>query len=154
VSDEFSIRSCDSFGRLRRGIHVNRNRFFVIFNLYCPNETNETRLPYKLNFLTHLSSRISNLIAQGRNVIVLGDINVCHTPLDNGEGGIQRNAQEHYTHPARQWFDAWLADGKGGRGVMWDVTRRCWPDRKGMFTCGLPELGMGWSPLEADLELG
>jgi len=105
--------------------------FFVIFNLYCPNETNDTRLPYKLNFLHHLQARITHLISLGRNVIVLGDINVCHRPLDNGEGGIQRNAEEHFDHPARKWFDAWVSP----RGLMHDVTREAWPERKGMFTC-------------------
>ena len=120
----------------RRLIHVDLSpstphSFFVIFNLYCPNETNDTRLPYKLNFLHHLQARITHLISLGRNVIVLGDINVCHRPLDNGEGGIQRNAEEHFDHPARKWFDAWVSP----RGGMHDVTREAWPERKGMFTC-------------------
>lgn len=120
----------------RRLIHVDLSSptphsFFVIFNLYCPNETNDTRLPYKLNFLHHLQARITHLISLGRNVIVLGDINVCHRPLDNGEGGIQRNAEEHFDHPARKWFDAWVSP----RGRMHDVTREAWPERKGMFTC-------------------
>lgn len=103
----------------------------MIFNLYCPNETNDTRLPYKLNFLHHLEARVTALLRQGRNVIVLGDINVCHRPLDNGEGGIQRNAEEHFNHPARKWFDRWVAPN----GIMHDVTREAWPERKGMFTC-------------------
>lgn len=110
---------------------VSSTSFFVIFNLYCPNETNDTRLPYKLNFLHHLEARITRLLSLGRNVIVLGDINVCHRPLDNGEGGIQRNAEEHFDHPARKWFDRWVSPN----GEMHDVTREAWPERKGMFTC-------------------
>lgn len=105
--------------------------FFVLFNLYCPNETNDSRLPYKLNYLAYLEARVSQLLSLGRNVIILGDINVCHQPIDNGEGGIQRQADEHFNHPARQWFDQWLAPS----GPMHDVTRQAWPDRKGMFTC-------------------
>ena len=111
---------------------------FVLFNLYCPNETNDSRLPYKLNFLYSLQSRVSRLLAQGRQVIVLGDINVCHRPIDNGEGGIQRNAAEHFDHPARKWFDRWVWDEARGTGVLHDVTREKWPKRKGMFTCEHP----------------
>lgn len=103
----------------------------MILNLYCPNETNETRRPYKMNFLRYLQARVNNLVAQGRNVIVVGDINVCHRPIDNGEGGIQRNAEEHFDHPARRWFDEWVSP----KGIMHDVTREAWPNRKGMFTC-------------------
>lgn len=114
--------------------HTQCPSFFVIFNLYCPNETNDSRLPYKLNFLRYLQARVDSLIRAGRNVIILGDINVCHRPIDNGEGGIQRQADEHYNHPARRWFDDWVAP-KGG---MHDVTRECWPERKGMFTCEWP----------------
>jgi AP endonuclease 2 len=62
-------------------------------------------------------------------------MNVCHRPIDNGEGGIQRNAIEHFNHPARKWFDKWVWDEKRGTGVLHDVTREKHPDRKGMFTC-------------------
>ncbi len=115
------------------------HRLFVLFNLYCPNETNETRLPYKLNYLYALQSRICHLLSKGRNVIVLGDINVCHRPIDNGEGGIQRNAEEHFDHPARKWFDKWVWDEDRGTGVLHDVTRERYPKRKGMFTCGFKD---------------
>ncbi len=112
--------------------------FFILFNLYCPNETNDSRLPYKLNYLHYLESRVSKLIDQGRNVIIVGDLNVCHRPIDNGEGGIQRNKEEHFDHPARKWMENWVQDGDGSEGKkhgVWDVTRMAWPERKGMFTC-------------------
>lgn len=113
---------------------LSRHSLFVLFNLYCPNETNDSRLPYKLNYLHTLSARVRRLVAQGRQVIVVGDLNVCAEPIDNGEGGIQRVAEEHYAHPARRWLREWLAVG------MRDVTRERWPGRKGMFTCELE----GW----------
>ncbi len=82
-----------------------------------------------------LQARIARLMAAGRQVIVVGDINVCHRPIDNGEGGIQRAANEHFEHPARRWFDAWVRDEERDTGILVDVTRRSWPKRKGMFTC-------------------
>ncbi|KAJ9108869.1 hypothetical protein QFC21_000189 [Naganishia friedmannii] len=105
--------------------------FFVLFNLYCPAETNATRLPYKLNYLYALSARIANLRALGRNVIVVGDLNVVHRPIDSGEGGIERRAEEMMEHPARVWLAELLAGPQGMR----DVTREQWKDRKGMYTC-------------------
>lgn len=107
-------------------------RLFVLFNLYCPNETNDSRRPYKLNFLHTLEARVNNLQSQGREVIVVGDINVMRAPIDSGEGGIKVKSEVHYENPARRWFDSWIHP----KGPMIDVVRECWPDREGMYTCG------------------
>lgn len=104
---------------------------FVIFNLYCPNETNDARRPYKMNYMRYLQARVDRLVRQGRNVIVVGDMNIIHLPIDSGEGGSQRAAEEHFQHPARKWFDDWIAP----KGPMTDTTRTFWPGRKGMYTC-------------------
>ncbi|ORY33511.1 Endonuclease/exonuclease/phosphatase [Naematelia encephala] len=103
---------------------------FVLFNLYCPNETNETRRPYKMNFFKVLQERVRLLMAAGREVIVLGDINIMRAPIDSGEGGIQTSAEQHYEHPARRILDNWCAP----KGPMIDVVRESWPDRNDMFT--------------------
>ncbi|BEJ02449.1 hypothetical protein CcaverHIS631_0702440 [Cutaneotrichosporon cavernicola] len=104
---------------------------FVLFNLYCPNETNEQRRPYKMNFLRTLHARVNALVAAGRQVIVAGDINVMRAPIDSGEGGVKTTAEQHYEHPARVWLNNWCAP----KGPMVDVVRESWPDREGMFTC-------------------
>lgn len=104
---------------------------FVLFNLYCPNETNEQRRPYKMNFLRMLQARVEALVAAGREVIIAGDINVMRQPIDSGEGGVKTTAEQHYEHPARVWLDNWCAP----KGPMVDVVRESWPDREGMFTC-------------------
>ncbi|KAL7418457.1 Class II abasic (AP) endonuclease [Cryptotrichosporon argae] len=123
----FDARSLDMEGRavvLDFGL-------FVLFNLYCPNETNDARRPYKMNFLTALQLRVGALHAAGRNVIIVGDLNTMRAPIDSGEGGIRSSAEQHYAHPARGRLDAWCRDPDG----VVDVTRECWPDREGMFTC-------------------
>jgi len=104
---------------------------FVLFNLYCPNETNDTRRPYKMNFLHVLQARVDKLVAAGREVVIAGDMNVMRAPIDSGEGGIKSTAEQHYEHPARRWFDAWCAP----KGPMVDVVRESFPSREGMFTC-------------------
>ncbi|KAG5222607.1 Class II abasic (AP) endonuclease [Salix suchowensis] len=63
---------------------------FVLINLYCPNETSETRFPFKMNFHLMLEERVRQLtLVEGREVIVTGDINICAAPEDHCEGHIQ-----------------------------------------------------------------
>jgi exonuclease III len=45
---------------------------FVLINVYCPNETNDERLPYKMNFLRTLEARVRGLIKAGREVMLVG----------------------------------------------------------------------------------
>jgi AP endonuclease-2 len=80
-----------------------------------------------------LEERVRRLILEGRQVIVVGDINVCAAPIDHVEGTLGNNATEFWDHPARAWFKKWI----GPEGPMVDVVRMKWPDRKGMFTCEL-----------------
>lgn len=103
----------------------------MLFNLYSPNETNDARRPYKMNFLKVLQERVRLLMQGGRDVIVLGDINIMRAPIDSGEGGIRTSAEAHYAHPARRILDDWCAP----KGPMIDVVRESWPTRDDMFTC-------------------
>jgi AP endonuclease-2 len=104
---------------------------FVLINLYCPNEASEERLVFKMNFHIMLQERVRQLMAQGRDVMVVGDINVCATPLDHGEGHLNSRFTGFYDHPARAWLRDWLEP----KGCMIDFVRKFWPDRKGMYTC-------------------
>ncbi|KIK98130.1 hypothetical protein PAXRUDRAFT_824198 [Paxillus rubicundulus Ve08.2h10] len=104
---------------------------FVLINVYCPNETSDARLPFKMNYHYMLQERVNNLINEGREVIVVGDINISATPLDHCDGHLASNAATFHDHPARAWFHNWLTPS----GCMTDVVRTFWPDRKGMYTC-------------------
>jgi AP endonuclease-2 len=104
---------------------------FVLINVYCPNETSDIRLPFKMNYHYMLQERVNNLINEGREVIVVGDINISAAPLDHCDGHLASNAATFHDHPARAWFHNWLTPS----GCMTDVVRTCWPDRKGMYTC-------------------
>ncbi|CCM01835.1 uncharacterized protein FIBRA_03903 [Fibroporia radiculosa] len=105
---------------------------FVLINVYCPAETSDARLPFKMNFHLLLQERVRKLIEEEhREVIVLGDINIAAAPLDHGDGHLPSNVATFWDHPARQWFRQWL----NPNGPMIDVIRSFWPDRKGLFTC-------------------
>lgn len=116
-------------------------RLFVLINLYCPNQTNEARLIYKESFNALLAARVDALVADGRDVVVVGDINICAQAIDHAEP--EKRAADHgldsfEDHPSRKWFNRWLGREEGVKGTLVDVTRRYHPDRKKMFTCGSP----------------
>ncbi|KAF8573588.1 DNase I-like protein [Ramaria rubella] len=105
---------------------------FVLINVYCPAETSETRLPFKMNFHLLLEERVRKLMhEEGREVIVIGDINITATPIDHCDGQLPSLEANFWTHPPRAWFKNWL----GPSGPMVDVVRDVWPERKGMYTC-------------------
>jgi AP endonuclease-2 len=84
-----------------------------------------------MNHLTALQERVRLLQAAGREVIIVGDINIMRAPIDSGEGGIRTSAEQHYEHPARRILDDWCAP----KGPMVDVVRESWTTRDDMFTC-------------------
>lgn len=111
---------------------------FVLINLYCPNETNDLRLLYKVSFNALLEARIRLLISSGREVVVVGDMNICPYEIDHCDP--DKRAKEsgdgacaYGDHPARKWMRK-MCDLDGG-GLLVDVTRKFWPDRKYMYTC-------------------
>ncbi|KAF8493159.1 hypothetical protein F5888DRAFT_1891406 [Russula emetica] len=94
---------------------------FVLINLYCQNEGSDARF----------SSACGGLIAAGREVVVIGDLNMCAAPIDHCDEHLPSNASTFWEHTARAWIRDWLEP----RGPLIDVLRRFWPDRKGMSTC-------------------
>jgi AP endonuclease 2 len=101
---------------------------FVLINVYCPNDASDMRMTFKMNFNLMLQERVRILISEGREVIVLGDINIALNPIDHSEGSLE---EVFWNHPPREWLRNWLEPV----GPMHDVIRRFWPNRKGMYTC-------------------
>ncbi|KAF9269129.1 DNase I-like protein [Marasmius fiardii PR-910] len=124
---------------------------FVLINVYCPNDGSDERLPFKTDFHRVLEARVRGLIAEGREVVLLGDINACAALIDHCEGNliIKRGIAEGYTN-GEEWFweekhvRRWLRDllvtetqdlHPRGRGCLVDIVRKFHPERKGMYTC-------------------
>jgi AP endonuclease 2 len=102
---------------------------FVLINLYCPNEGSEARFPYKMNYHLMLQERVRGLILESRDVVVVGDLNVCAAPIDHCDGHLPSNLSTFWNYPARVWLRDWLTP----QGPLTDVLRMFWPDRKGMI---------------------
>ncbi|KAI0793803.1 Endonuclease/exonuclease/phosphatase [Fomes fomentarius] len=123
--------SFDALDAEGRGLVVDFG-LFVLINVYCPNETSDARLSFKMNYHLMLQERVRKLVEEEhREIIVLGDMNICATPLDHCDGHLPSNVATFYGHPAPAWFHKWLAPN----GPMVDIVRQYHPDRKGMFTC-------------------
>jgi AP endonuclease-2 len=62
--------------------------------LYCPNEGSDARFSYKMNYHLILQERVRGLIAVGREMVVVGDLNVCQcaAPIDHSDGHVPTNA--------------------------------------------------------------
>ena len=110
--------------------------FFVLINVYCPAESDDRRNQYKQSFHQLLLQRLKSFLDEDRNVILIGDINVAHRPIDHCDGLQLTKTDDDkfnfFNKYTRLWFDNLLSDLKS---PMIDVLRYKHPNRQGMFTC-------------------
>ncbi|KAF8993284.1 Endonuclease/exonuclease/phosphatase [Cyathus striatus] len=137
---ELDFKDLDTEGR---GLVIDFG-LFVLINVYCPNDGTGSpeRDVYKSQYHTLLSARVRDLISEGREVMVVGDINACAGVTDHCEAPIIRRRAEaegknedevfYEEKEGRMWLKRWLVESGG---PMIDIVRRFWPDRKGMYTC-------------------
>jgi AP endonuclease-2 len=108
---------------------------FVLFNIYFPNVGgDEGRMDFKMDYHHSVRERIDRLLADGRQVVLVGDINAVHEEIDHcdpkqslKDWGIT----DFKDLPHRRWLDQVLVP----KGPLLDTGRHSHPDRKGMFTC-------------------
>jgi exodeoxyribonuclease III len=109
----------DVEGRVIRTRYPN----FLLYNIYFPNgQRGHERLEYKLDFYARLLEICDKLLASGENVILTGDFNTAHMPID------LRNPKENintsgFMPEERAWVDRYLEHG------MVDIYRRLYPER-------------------------
>ena len=120
---------------------------FVIFGIYSPANTSGERDDFRYGFLSALDTRVRNLVAAGKRVVVTGDLNVSREEIDSANA-VENNKKEGILHeeyistPNRRIFNQLLEGGAvlgprdEGRDapVLWDVCRGFHPTRKGMYT--------------------
>ncbi|KAJ5624613.1 hypothetical protein N7510_000922 [Penicillium lagena] len=121
---------------------------FVLIGVYCPANRDESRDCFRISFLNALDARIRNLVAQGKRVVVTGDINISRGPIDAAHAleAIRKNQMseaDFVSTPPRRLFNQLLSDGEvigqreqgRERPVLHDLCRKFHPDRAGMYTC-------------------
>jgi len=109
----------DVEGRLISTLHAG----FRLFNVYFPSGTRgKTRVDYKLEFYARLLKLCDRRHKRGENLIVTGDFNTAHQPID------LRNPKSNqktsgFLPEERAWVQKYLDHG------FVDIYRRLYPDR-------------------------
>ena len=82
-----------------------------VVNCYFPNSQEEgARLAYKVAFCAALLERCNGLVAAGRDLVICGDYNIAHRPIDlENPKANERNAG--YLPEERAWMDRFIGSG-------------------------------------------
>jgi exodeoxyribonuclease III len=116
---------------------------FVLVSAYFPNSQAEgARLGYKLGFCDAVLALCDKLVAAGRNVVVCGDWNIAHTPIDLANPK-SNEGNPGYLPEERAWMDKYLGSGYA------DAFRRFHPEPRSYTwwtyrVAGARERNIGW----------
>ena len=120
----FGIPEYDQEGRVQ--IFEFKDYFYI--NAYFPNSQPErARLKYKLGFCEQMTNFCKKAQKKGKEVIVCGDYNVAHTPLDIKNAKSNEDSPGFYIEE-REWMTSYLKSG------MRDVFREKHKDEPGHYS--------------------
>ncbi|XP_078677612.1 DNA-(apurinic or apyrimidinic site) endonuclease 2-like [Branchiostoma floridae x Branchiostoma belcheri] len=112
---EEELRSLDKEGRAVITQHAicdtnGKEHLLAVINVYCPraDPEKEERKDFKLRFYRLLQARAQALIQAGSHVIVLGDVNTSHRPIDHCDP--DDDIEYFSENPGRKWLDQFLFD--------------------------------------------
>ncbi len=95
---------------------------FILFNVYFPNgKSGPERLRYKMEFYDRFLAVCADLLRRGRAVIVCGDVNTAHQPIDLARPK-ENETVSGFLPEERAWIDRFLAAG------FFDVFRERHPE--------------------------
>jgi hypothetical protein len=105
---------------------------FVLINVYAPNSgQGDHRLEYKSDFNRELGRRMHEYAAEGRHVVLVGDLNVAYLPIDVHLGVRLQSEKDEVagvTEKERNWFRNLLASG------FIDTFRQLHPKQEDVYT--------------------
>lgn len=83
----------------------------IVISAYFPNSQGpDLRLGYKLDFCNAIYERISDLVNNGYDIVLCGDYNIAHTPLDLANPKSNEN-NAGYLPEERAWMDFFTSHG-------------------------------------------
>lgn len=124
--ETLGVEEFDAEGRMQ----VAQFGDIAVLNGYFPNSQAEgARLDYKLRFNAAVKVRADALVDQGKTVVVTGDFNVSHKPIDLARPK-ENEKNPGYLPEERAWMDSFINGG--------------WTDTFRMFETG-PEQYTWWS---------
>ncbi|GAB4415460.1 MAG: exodeoxyribonuclease III [Anaerolineales bacterium] len=128
----------DLEGRVIRTRHSD----FLLYNIYFPNgQRGQDRVDYKLRFYARLLEICDELHAAGEKIIITGDFNTAHMPVDLKNPDSNQNTSG-FLPEEREWVGKFLDHG------FVDVYRKLYPDREQYtwwtYRFKARERGVGW----------
>ena len=138
VQEGLGIEKYDREGR----VLITEHAGFLLYNIYFPNgQKDSDRLQYKLDFYDDLLPIINEQVESGNNVIVTGDWNTAHHPIDlarpreniktSGFMPIERERLDTYVDQG--WVDTFRIFHNEGERYSW------WS-----YRFGVRERNVGW----------
>lgn len=113
-----------------------------LFNIYFPNgQRDQERVDYKLEFYSHLLNLCDALHKRGESIIVTGDFNTAHMPIDlkNPKENVKTSG---FLPEEREWVQKFLDHG------FVDVYRHLYPDKVEYtwwtYRLNARQRGIGW----------
>ena len=83
----------------------------AFFNVYFPNgQRNEERLVYKMAFYDRFLEHLESLRAEGKSIIVCGDVNTAHSAIDLARPKANENTSG-FLQIERDWMDKFVSSG-------------------------------------------
>ena len=128
----------DLEGRLISTLHPG----FRLFNVYFPSgQRGRERVDYKLDFYAHLLKICDRLHAVGENIIITGDFNTAHMPIDL-KNPKQNQKTSGFLQEEREWVQKFLDHG------FVDAYRHLYPGRVQYtwwtYRLSARQRGIGW----------
>ena len=103
----FGIDKFDNEGRI---LQLDYDEF-ILFNIYFPNGKSRTeRLEYKMDFYEAFLKHIDKLHSEGRNIVICGDVNTAHKPIDLARPK-ENEKISGFLPMEREWMDRWVENG-------------------------------------------
>ncbi|MBL8101587.1 MAG: exodeoxyribonuclease III [Anaerolineales bacterium] len=94
-----------------------------LFNIYFPNgQRGQERVDYKLKFYAHLLELCRSLHKNGEDIIITGDFNTSHMPIDLKNAKANEKTSG-FLPEEREWVQKFLDNG------FVDIFRRLYPDK-------------------------
>jgi exodeoxyribonuclease III len=107
ISTGIGVQKFDLEGRVLRADFEN----FTLISVYIPSgTTGDIRQDFKMEFLTNFTSYIQNLRKERPNLIISGDYNICHKPIDINFPK-KHEKMSGFLPEEREWFDKFIETG-------------------------------------------
>ena len=104
---ELGVKRFDDEGR----VQILEHKDFTLLNAYFPNSQEAgKRLDYKIDFCETMRKKCNVLREAGKNIVICGDFNIAHTPLDLARPK-QNEQNPGYLPEEREWMTKFIDNG-------------------------------------------